>query len=288
MNKIKAPIEILVDIIREIKPFLSKIRNFHRSRPIIGVIYLAAVYLLIKRIPYYFFRKDHSLRIFCKKTIENQIILKNIKELNYWPTFYLPSYYMQTIYHELQKPNKACFKRQYMHIKDNNSQISLDWYISPKMTHFNKLLIVFPGLTGGSETLYIRDICEGFDLSEGFQTVIVHNRGISDTPLMSDLPYHSAFTDDIKPILDYLLSLYSSKKIFLLGVSMGANMLTKFLAEDHSFDSKIQCFISVSNPFNMIEIEKKIRGGLIDYGIKNNLVNMVKKHKIFWGNDRYE
>ena len=84
------------------------------------------------------------------------------------------------------------------------------------------------------------------------------------------------------------ISLYRSKKINLLGVSMGANMLTKFLAEDHSFDSKIQCFISVSNPFNMIEIEKKIRGGLIDYGIKNNLVNMVKKHKIFWGNGRYE
>ena len=57
---------------------------------------------------------------------------------------------------------------------------SLDWVRTPSSS---KILFIVPGLTGGSEAVYIKHIVlEG--INRGYSVVVMNGRGISGTPLM--------------------------------------------------------------------------------------------------------
>jgi abhydrolase domain-containing protein 1/3 len=61
---------------------------------------------------------------------------------------------------------------------DDGGTYSLDWH-GPKSA---KILFIVPGLTGGSEAIYIKHlVAEG--ARRGFSCAVLHGRGISGTPL---------------------------------------------------------------------------------------------------------
>jgi predicted alpha/beta-fold hydrolase len=268
------PLSTLQNLISSIGFNTEFIKNISKFA-ILSVFY----YLLAKQLPFF-----NKTKLLYKITEKNLSIIKNFKNLNYRPTFYLPSFTLQLICHEIYPASHVKFIRDYVNAKDGGV-ISMDWVINKNMEkNFDKVLVVLHGLTGGSETNYIRDIIVGFEKAGGYKIVIIHNRGINDTPLLTPFSFHAAFTDDLKMALSIVKQRYGGYPCYGLAVSMGANIFTKLLAHDHSFDSYIKGFVSVSNPLNLHESEKLTRNTYLGFFLYRALKKYLEQHSMLRSN----
>ena len=70
-----------------------------------------------------------------------------------------------------------------LHLQDNGT-ISLDWQIPKTKKTSKPIVVVAPGLTGGSNSNYITNLVN-YGEKLGYIMVVVNNRGNSDTQLTS-------------------------------------------------------------------------------------------------------
>jgi len=204
--------------------------------------------------------------IFCKLTKKNQLILNELLPIDYKPPFYLPHPLIQLVCHIMKKKNPDIFfKREYLLTSDNGI-LTLDWLIdskTEKSKDFDKIIFLLHGMTGGSETGYMKEIIEGFKDSPHNKVVTMHMRGINDTLLFTPTTYHAASIDDVIFSLESVKKRYPDKICYLVGVSMGANILTN-LVSTTNLDGYIKGFVSISNPCDLFCVEQQIRGSIIE------------------------
>lgn len=235
-------------------------------------------YLIYRQLPF----KNKTKLLYLKNDFNNQIA-KKLNPINYRPTFFMPDCSMQMIYHQFYPRPIIKFKREYIQTPDKGI-FSMDWVIDEKVQKYNKLLVILHGLTGGSEAGYLREIIKEFLDYGGYKIVVIHNRGISDTPLFTPFPFHASFTSDLKFALKIIKQRFPNIFCAALGVSMGANIFVKFLANDYSLNNYIRCFVSISNPLNLEEGEKRNRGTLIDTHLKQAVIAYFSRHRILKAN----
>jgi predicted alpha/beta-fold hydrolase len=128
--------------------------------------------------------------------------------------------------------------------------VSIDW-ATPAENNFTrveeKLCVVFPGLSGGSDRGYVKNLVKTL-LDNGYEVAVLHNRGVGDTeytsPEFADLSRNEEFVKS----LEYIKK-NSTKKLVGVGLSMGGNMLMKIAAEMHEFPLK--AIVSINNPFDI-------------------------------------
>lgn len=245
------------------------------------IIYLA--FLMYKRVQ--LLRKKATKKLVYKSTKENVTIINSMEPLDFIPSFFIPTYLTQAGYHEYKPVQKTYFTREYVTNPNDGGVISLDWLINFNRTtsHKEKLMIIIHGLTGGSESLYIRDIADGFKNS--YSVVTIHARGINDTPLVSPFIYNAGSTNDVKIAIEYIRKKHDFKYAFLMGISMGANISYKLLANDHSFDDFFIGYVSVSNFFNQLAAVVKNTGTITDYFLhKLRISYLIKNRDILLAN----
>jgi predicted alpha/beta-fold hydrolase len=233
------------------------------------------IYLLLKQIP-----SKNKVHLIYKKNAINLEIANSLKPLCYKPTIYLPHYLLQMLYNEFKPIPHVKFFREYIKSKDGGI-FSLDWEISESFCsteETNKILVLMHGLTGGSESGYIREIIQKF--SNSYKIVVVQNRGINDTPLFTPFTYHANWSQDFKIAIEIIKQRYPKANCFTLGISMGSNILTNFFGTDHSLDDYVKCFISISNPFTIVETEKRNRGNVLDMLLTGALKEYFSEHSI--------
>jgi predicted alpha/beta-fold hydrolase len=108
--------------------------------------------------------------------------------------------------------------------------------------------------------------------------VVINCRGISDSPLLTPKSYHVGFTEDLCHAMEYIRSQYPDIKCYAMGISMGANIFSKLLSNHDEFNDYLKGFISISNPLNCHEVERRNRGFIIDYLMLKRQINYFKKH----------
>jgi predicted alpha/beta-fold hydrolase len=180
-------------------------------------------------------------------------------------------------YNEIKPNIKINFKRELLKTEDGG-MISLDWAVRPIDTKETRLIVILHGLTGGSESSYIRDIVHGLLENENNKIVVVQYRGINDSPLLTPKSFHAGDTTDIHFALNYLRKEYSQLACYTIGTSMGANILVKLFSQDHSFDDYIKGFVSISNPFDILTLEERNRGNVVDYFLRRRQQSYIKRH----------
>ena len=193
--------------------------------------------------------------LYCVKTPFNTGILENcpsIKTPNFKQYFLCPFTFAQFILLDLSsKQNVSNHKKLFFEIeKVDNEGTALFWASneSSQINHNNPVLFVMPGITGKINDPYVKNII-GEGLIKDFDVVIFQMRTLSPEMKMPKNGYVD-FCLDINNSLKKVRN-KNKNKIFAIGYSYGANLLTTYLGSKNLETNYISGGISVSNPFDM-------------------------------------
>ncbi len=289
-----------------IKRMLNNFTYFKVLKYFIKGSFLSLILILgYRQIP-----QESNLEIIHAENELNLFIKNQLLPLDYIPTLYMPTCLAQMIYNETKSIPEVKFEREYISTFDGGV-ISLDFVIkditddnsansinnisqqhqfnenNPNYNRSNnkqiekddKILVILHGLTGGSESTYIRETILKFQKISKLKIVVVNYRGISGSPLLTPLMYHAGFYEDLQNAMKYIREKYPDLRCYALGTSMGANIFTKLLGNIHEFDNYVKGFISISNPLNCLEVEKRNRNRILDRFMIRRQIKYIELHK---------
>jgi predicted alpha/beta-fold hydrolase len=149
----------------------------------------------------------------------------------YIAPWWLPGGNLQTIYaRTLGRRYQVQYRRERWDTPDGDF-IDLDW-IDP-VDDDSKLLVLFHGLEGCSRSHYALSMMAEVRES-GWRGVVPHFRGCSGEINKLARAYHSGDSAEIDWILRRLKNDYPKSDLYAVGVSLGGNMLLKWLGETNS------------------------------------------------------
>lgn len=132
----------------------------------------------------HFYHVDNQLN---KSRIEG---CPSLRDGKFTPTAWLANGYLQSYFGSSKGSiagNSAYGKnieydRELIKLPDGGT-VSIDWAIySSELPESNKILLIAPGVTGGSKSQYIRNAVEEGQ-NFGYRVGVMHGRGIEGTPL---------------------------------------------------------------------------------------------------------
>ncbi|MGB7949757.1 MAG: alpha/beta fold hydrolase [Candidatus Binatia bacterium] len=171
---------------------------------------------------------------------------------------WLPGGQLQTLYaYCLKQTAIFTYRRERWETLDGDF-IELDWL---EGSHGPRLLVLFHGLEGCSRSNYAVSLMNQLR-REGWQGVVPHFRGCGGEINRLSRSYHAADSAEIDWILRRLKGNHKGVRLYAVGVSLGGNMLLKWLGEqaEQALDV-IDGAVAVSAP-----VDLQIAAGQLDYG----------------------
>ena len=188
--------------------------------------------------------------------------------------------HLQTIIPALFARGAASYRRETIATYDGDF-LDLDWACE----NHSKLVIYIHGMGGSSEGWYVKRCISRLE-PYGFSALAMNLRGCgggnrhpakrsfaSDAALKKaptarsadcqsgynnpgkKLPkktYHSGMSEDLRAVIEYVSSHYDYKEIYLVGFSLGANLMLKYLGEEsENLNKKILKTIAFSVPLDL-------------------------------------
>ncbi|KAM0059932.1 putative alcohol O-acetyltransferase [Helianthus debilis subsp. tardiflorus] len=172
------------------------------------------------------------------------------------------------------------FRRQCLRTKDNGT-VSLDWIVgddrnlSPK----SPVLILLPGLTGGSGDSYVRHMLLRAR-KKGWRVVVFNSRGCGHGPVTTPQFYSASFLGDISEVVEHVSSRYPDANLYAAGWSLGGNIIVNYLAQEAE-NCRLSGAVSLCNPFNLVYANEDLRKGfniVYDKALASSLRRIFKKH----------
>ena len=125
--------------------------------------------------------------------------------------------------------------------------VDLDWLASPPPDGGRGLLVLFHGLEGSSDSHYARALMDEAR-ARGFDALVVHFRGCGGEPNRLPRAYHSGDSDEADWVLRRLAARDPRRPLLAAGVSLGANVLLKWLGERGSAAGFVSAAAAISPP----------------------------------------
>lgn len=188
----------------------------------------------------------------------------NDSAAEYQAPWWLPGGHLQTIYARwLARSYAVAYRRERWDTPDHDF-IDLDW-VDPA-SNGGKLIVLFHGLEGYSQSHYARSLMAKAN-ELGWRGVVPHFRGCSGEANRLLRSYHSGDSDEIDWILRRIKTENPHSKIYAVGISIGGNMLLKWLGEHGESASRIiERAVAVSTPLDLVAAAHEL-----DFGIKRIL-----------------
>lgn len=203
-----------------------------------------------------------------------------IIESTYKPWFFLKNSFISTVYSGLFRRVNLKQERERVTLPDGDF-LDLDWSFAAAKT--KKLIILLHGLEGNGQRPYMTGPAKLFN-ANNVDAVCVNFRGCSGEDNLKYRSYHSGATDDLETVIAYILNTKSYTHIYFHAISLGANLVSKYLGERHDVPVQIKAAVVVSVPCDLngscIELHKlKNRLYAIEFlkHLKHKLKNKVKK-----------
>ena len=156
----------------------------------------------------------------------------------------------------------------------------IDWVASSKESWIDiasdtkrKLLIIIPGLTGSVKDGYIKEICYQA-LSKDYRPVVYNSRWLTNPVILPQQGYVDPMNDFIITI-EFIKKNYPNYKMFAIGTSHGANLMTKYLGIVKD-DTPLIGAVSVGNYFDLYTGSKKC-GAFWNFTLAKILIMALKK-----------
>ncbi|KAL6349476.1 hypothetical protein AAG906_034133 [Vitis piasezkii] len=171
-------------------------------------------------------------------------------------------------------------RRECLRTKDDGA-VALDWVSGDdrQLGADSPVLILLPGLTGGSEDSYVRHLLVRAR-SNGMRVVVFNSRGCADSPVTTAQFYSASFTEDLRQVVAHVSNRYPNANLYAVGWSLGANILVRYLGQE-SHACPLSGAVSLCNPFNLVIADEDFRKGfniVYDKTLANALRKIFKKH----------
>nr|GLL48443.1 embryogenesis-associated protein EMB8-like [Ipomoea trifida] len=195
-------------------------------------------------------------------------------------------------YHGVVSKCQIIHGRQMFNASDGGT-FALDWVlnsdVSGNATDKNigiskddttPIVVVIPGLTSDSASPYLKHLA--FNTAKcGWNVVVSNHRGLGGVSVTSDAFYNAGWTEDIRTVLKYLHKEYPKAPIFVVGTSIGANILVKYLGEDGD-NVPVAGAVAVCSPWDLLIgsrfISRKLVQRLYDRALTIGLQGYAQMH----------
>lgn len=220
------------------------------------------------------------------------------------PAWWLSNSHLQTIYASFTRRVKAPIDRfEQLELPDGDF-VELVWAING-LPDDSPLVIFLHGLGGSLRSTYVAGQLQAYNRA-GWRSVLLHFRGASK-PNRLPRAYHSGETGDLHYLLEVLEKREPETRKAVVGVSLGGNVLLKWLGEQQS-QSLIHAAVAISVPFQLDALATHMNKGfprvyqkhLLDklcilYQNKYNqypdvmptYFNELKQYRSFWSFDKH-
>lgn len=210
--------------------------------------------------------------------------------MKFTPSIFFPSGHMQTIvlpFLTLKEYGRKHlwtydYKREILELSDGG-QIALDWVHPRDPTKEDKIsekdtpiLAVVPGLTGHNDDLYM--VSTSLEaVHNNYKLVMINHRGCSNSKLTTPRFYSAGTTNDLEQAIEHISKTHPNRDLYLLGFSIGANILANYLAKLGS-NVPAKAAMCVGNPYDLVKVSERIGTKL--FGLYNKVFtkNLVRKY----------
>ncbi len=182
----------------------------------------------------------------------------------------------------VRKSPKVKLRRERITLPDGDF-LDIDW--SETVKNKGKLLISLHGLEGDARRPYMLGLCKVFN-QKNWNVASINFRGCSGEVNELYRSYTGGATDDLIAVVHYITQKYNYTEIALNGISLGGNVLLKYLGEGNFLPKEIIGGVAVSAPLDLYGSLKKIASQLDNklydiYFRKYFYDKMRKKYKKF-------
>jgi uncharacterized protein len=182
------------------------------------------------------------------------------RSTTYRAPWWLPGGHLQTIYARmLARRYTVLYRRERWETPDGDF-IDLDWLDAPSKEA--RLMVLFHGLEGHSGSHYALSLMSGVGEC-GWRGVVPHFRGCSGEANRLARSYHSGDSREIDWVLRRLKEEFPSSEIYVVGISLGGNMLLKWLGEEgDAARSVVERAAAVSTPLDLGAAASELDAGI--------------------------
>jgi len=166
---------------------------------------------------------------------------------NYKAPLFFKSGFISTVYSGLVRKISLEQKRERITLSDGDF-LDLDWSFANENS--NKVIVLLHGLEGNGQRPYMLGPAKLFNEND-IDAVCVNFRGCSGEPNIKYRSYHSGATEDLVEIFNYLINSKNYSEIFIHGISLGGNMILKYLGERDDVPEQIKGVVAVSVPCDL-------------------------------------
>ncbi len=138
--------------------------------------------------------------------------------------------------------------------------VELAWATPAPTDSAAPLFVLFHGLEGSLDSPYARDLL-GAASGLGWRAVLMHFRGCGSCPNRLPRAYHSGDTADAYWLISQLAHRYPRALKVAAGVSLGANMLVKLVAEQGGDGLDLAGAIAISAPLDLAASAETLHRG---------------------------
>lgn len=149
-----------------------------------------------------------------------------LSQSEYKPPWLFALPHVQTIYPTLFRKLVLPYVREQLPTPDGDV-LDLDWLTARS----NSCAVICHGLEGSSRSSYVQGMAQAL-FAKGVDVLAWNFRGCGGTPNKTLRFYHSGATDDLHVILSHVQSLQQYDHVYLVGFSLGGNMMLKYLGEN--------------------------------------------------------
>jgi predicted alpha/beta-fold hydrolase len=163
----------------------------------------------------------------------------------YKPEFLFKFRDVNTVYPTFFRNVKVDYKRERIELKDG------DFLDIDRIKNGNKKVAVLcHGLEGSSNSNYIKAVASLLNKNE-FDITAVNYRSCSGEMNRLSKFYHAGATDDLKEVVNHIEPEYD--EVYLVGYSLGANLVLKYMGVDAGKDKKLKAGVAISCPLDLYD-----------------------------------
>ncbi|MDL1861978.1 alpha/beta fold hydrolase [Betaproteobacteria bacterium PRO7] len=163
---------------------------------------------------------------------------------------WLPGGHAQTIYSARFVPQPEVQYRRERWDTPDGDFIDVDFAAPEPAAADAPVLVLFHGLEGCSRSHYALAIMRHF-ADRGWRSMVAHFRGCSGEPNRLPRAYHSGDSNEGDWVLRRAHARWPQAKLHAAGISLGGNMLAKWLGERQEAASFVAAAASVGSPLDL-------------------------------------